>query len=230
MDFFRFSVARFSVTTKSISMNERVLAVPRPAIEAFLQQGFFEAKGADLMGRLGELSVFLDRKLAEEDPSHKQIIPYIVVAHNGQYLLYRRSKKQGESRLHNKFSLGFGGHINDIDGNDHTDTNLILAAMVRELNEEVFLPSIRQLSIVGFINDDSNAVGKVHLGVAFVVEATNDHFVVNEPEMIEARWCDANAIEEALPNLESWSQLLWSQLFRGRAATIPLSVSTSLAT
>jgi predicted NUDIX family phosphoesterase len=192
-------------------MSEKVLAVPRPAIESMLQQGFFEANGADLMGRLGELAVFLDRSAAEEDPTHKQIIPYILVVHQERVLLYKRTKKQGESRLHEKFSLGFGGHINDIDGNKDTDTNLILAAMIRELNEELFLPSVRQLRVAGFINDDTNAVGKVHLGIAFVVEASNERFAINEPEMIEAKWCDAQAIEEIFPKLESWSQLLWKQ-------------------
>jgi predicted NUDIX family phosphoesterase len=197
-------------------MSEKVLAVPRPAIEALLQQGFFDPKGgADLMEVLAEMSVFLDRPAAEEDPTHKQIIPYILIASNGRYLLYRRTKKQGESRLHEKFSLGFGGHINDIDSNRDTDTNLILAAMIRELNEELFLPSVRQVSVVGFINDDSNAVGKVHLGVAFVVEAANERFAVNEPEMIEARWCDESAIEEIFPKLESWSQMLWSHIKAG---------------
>jgi predicted NUDIX family phosphoesterase len=201
-------------------MNEKVLAVPRPAIEKFLKQGFFAPDGEDLMGTIADLSVFLDRKLAEEDPSHKQIIPYILVAHGARVLLYRRTKKQGESRLHNKFSLGFGGHINDIDGNQETDTNLILAAMIRELNEEIFLPSVRQVSVVGFINDDSNAVGQVHLGVAFVVEAANDRFTVNEPEMIEARWCDEKGIEEIFPNLESWSQLLWKEHMKTRSESM----------
>jgi predicted NUDIX family phosphoesterase len=198
--------------------DEKVLAVPRPAIEHLLRQGFFSTSDADLMGTISDLAVFLDRKLAEEDPTHKQIIPYILVSHQGRVLLYRRTKKQGESRLHNKFSLGFGGHINDLDGTKDTDTNLILAAMVRELNEELFIPSVRQVSVVGFINDDSNAVGQVHLGVAFVVEASNERFTVNEPEMIEAKWCDAQAVEEIFPNLESWSQLLWKN-FTGRSAS-----------
>lgn len=192
-------------------MSEKVLAVPRPAIEAMLQQGFFEANGTDLMGRLGELAIFLDRSAAENDPTHKQIIPYILIVHQGRFLLYKRTKKQGESRLHEKFSLGFGGHINDIDGNKDTDTNLILAAMIRELNEELFLPSVRQLRVAGFINDDTNAVGKVHLGIAFIVEAANERFAINEPEMIEAKWCDAQAVEDIFPKLESWSQLLWTQ-------------------
>jgi predicted NUDIX family phosphoesterase len=194
-------------------MTEKVLAVPRHAIEEFLQQGFFNSHEADLMGRLTELAVFLERPLAEADPSFKQIIPYILVAHHGRYLMYRRTKKQGETRLHDKLSLGFGGHINEIDGRE-TATNLILAAMVRELNEEIFLPSVRGLSVIGFINDDTNAVGKVHLGVAFVVETANERFTVNEPEMIEAQWCDPEEIEKAFPKLESWSQLLWAHHFR----------------
>jgi predicted NUDIX family phosphoesterase len=204
---------------KETPMNEKVLAVPRPAIESMLQQGFFEANGTDLMGRLGDLAVFLDRSAAEENPAYKQIIPYILIVHQGRFLLYKRTKKQGESRLHEKFSLGFGGHINDVDGNKNTDTNLILAAMIRELNEELFLPSVRQLSVAGFINDDSNAVGKVHLGIAFVVEAANERFAINEPEMIEAKWCDAQGIEDIFPKLESWSQLLWSQYAKIRFGT-----------
>jgi predicted NUDIX family phosphoesterase len=195
-------------------MNERVLAVPRPAIERHLRQGFLDSDSAELMEALSESSVFLDRPQAEEDPSHKQVIPYIVVTHKRRFLVYRRTKKQGESRLHDKFSLGFGGHINDIDGSRATGTNVILAAMVRELNEEVFIPAPRQLSVVGFINDDSNAVGKVHLGVAFIVETGNERFEVNEPDKIEAKWRDAAEIEGIYPQLETWSQLLWSQFIR----------------
>jgi predicted NUDIX family phosphoesterase len=207
-------------------MSERVLAVPRPSIERFLRQGFLSSDSAELMEVLGESSVFLDRQAAEEDPSHKQVIPYIVVTHKGRFLLYRRTNKQGESRLHDKLSLGFGGHINDIDGRLDTGTNVILAAMVRELNEEVFIPALRQLRVVGYINDDSSAVGRVHLGVAFIVETSNERFEVNEPDLIKAKWCDASEIEELYPNLETWSQLLWVDCIkskpespRGEAAT-----------
>jgi predicted NUDIX family phosphoesterase len=94
--------------------------------------------------------------------------------------------------------------------------------MIRELNEELFLPSVHQLRVAGFINDDSNAVGKVHLGIAFVVETANERFAINEPEMIEAKWCDAQAIEEIFPKLESWSQLLWSQYARVRLGATPV--------
>jgi predicted NUDIX family phosphoesterase len=192
-------------------MNEKVLAVPRDVIREVLKQGFFSADETDLMGLIGESFVFLDRAAAEQDPSHKQIIPYIVVSRADRFLVYRRTNKQGENRLHNKFSLGFGGHINDLDRQGSRPTNLILTAMVRELNEEIFLPGLQRLGIIGFINDETNPVGQVHLGVAFLVELANDRFSVNEPEMIEAQWREAGEIEKVFPQLESWSQILWSQ-------------------
>ena len=195
-------------------MNEMVLAVPRLAIESLLRQGFFEAHGTDLIGRLGEQSVFIDRQLAEEDPSYKQIIPYVLVEHDGKFLVYRRTAKQGENRLHGRLSIGFGGHINEVDGKRDTRTNVILAAMVRELNEEVYLPNISAIRVAGFINDESNPVGRVHLGVVFVVETGSDRVVVNEPEMIEAYWRDARAIEEDYPRFEPWSRILWSEHVR----------------
>jgi predicted NUDIX family phosphoesterase len=195
-------------------MSERVLAVPRAAIESFLQQGFFSPHDPAFMALLSDEAVFLDRPAAEGDPAHKQIIPYFVVAHRGRFLLYRRTRLQGEARLHGKYSLGFGGHINDVDGGADARTNRILAALVRELNEELYLPCVQGLRLVGCINDDSNPVGQVHLGVAFVVEASSELFAVNEPAMIEARWCDAAAVEAIFQGMESWSQLLWSNQLR----------------
>ena len=192
-------------------MNEQVLAVPRAAINGFLKQGFFGAGQADLMGLMGESSVFLDRPAAEQDPSHKQIIPYIVVSHGERFLVYQRTAKQGEKRLHNKFSLGFGGHINNLDQQGSQPTNLILSGMVRELNEEIFLPGLSSIKVAGFINDETNGVGQVHLGVVFLVEVTSEKFAVNEPEMIEAKWSDTEEIAKVFPLLESWSQILWSE-------------------
>lgn len=192
-------------------VNEKVLAVPVASIRDSLKHGFFTADQSDLIGAIGRLAVFLDRPLAEQDPSHKQIIPYFSVVRGDRVLAYRRTTKAGESRLHNKFSIGFGGHINDGDVSGAARTNLILTALVRELNEEVYLPGIQRVSIVGFINDDSNPVGQVHLGVACVVELANDHFSVNEPDLIEAAWYRPEEIERLAPSLETWSQLLWSQ-------------------
>jgi len=214
-------------------MNEQVLAVSRAVIERCLQQGFFRPTGPELMDLIAAHAVFLDRPAAEADPAFKQIIPYVAVTHRGRFLLYRRTARQGEARLHDKLSLGFGGHINPVDGEDPAKTNLILAAMVRELNEELYLPCVAGLRVAGFINDDSNPVGQVHLGVAFVVEAAAARFAVNEPDKIEADWSDAAGIEAGLDRLESWSRLLWGEELRPVAAggdgTTPPAAGVSVA-
>ena len=41
---------------------------------------------------------FMDRAAAEEDPSHKQIIPYALFRHEGRYLHYTRGKSGGDVR------------------------------------------------------------------------------------------------------------------------------------
>src|SRR4030042_1570946 len=58
---------------------------------------------------------FINRSEAEKDPSYKQIIPYVIMCHNGKFLSYVRGKKAGEKRLLGLRSIGIGGHINPID-------------------------------------------------------------------------------------------------------------------
>ena len=58
---------------------------------------------------------FMDRGEAEDDPSHKQLIPYALFHYKGKFLNYQRGKSGGEARLHAKRSLGIGGHINPVD-------------------------------------------------------------------------------------------------------------------
>src|ERR1035438_1998705 len=95
----------------------------------------------------------------------KQIIPYVLIEHRGRILAYQRTAKGNESRLHNKYSIGFGGHINDTDL--QPQSNILYTGMLRELNEEVYLPTLSGLQLLGCINDDASLVGQVHLGVVF---------------------------------------------------------------
>src|SRR3979411_964999 len=58
---------------------------------------------------------FLPRAKAETDPTHKQIIPYAMIAFENKVLYYVRGKRAGEQRLVTKGSIGIGGHLNDSD-------------------------------------------------------------------------------------------------------------------
>ena len=61
-------------------------------------------KSVELYGR------FVPREEAESDESGRQIIPYDFEDEK-RYLLMRRTNRQGESRLHDKYSIRVGGHI-----------------------------------------------------------------------------------------------------------------------
>jgi len=74
----------------------------------------------------------------EHDPTHKQIIPYAVIAHHDRVLYYVRGKKSGEQRLVAKGSIGIGGHMNDSDESLFAwDEQAYRAGVEREVNEEI---------------------------------------------------------------------------------------------
>ncbi|HEX2746825.1 MAG TPA: hypothetical protein VHM91_02405, partial [Verrucomicrobiales bacterium] len=81
--------------------NERVLVIPRPLFDSI---GAFEGFTAEVDRYLPaflnpENNYFLARDDAEEDPGHKQIIPYALFHCNGRFLHYVRGGKSGEKRL-----------------------------------------------------------------------------------------------------------------------------------
>ena len=115
---------------------------------------------------------FIDRPAAEDDPSYKQIIPYVVLTQKGQVFSTRRLNKGGESRLHGKVSIGIGGHINPVDETDRR--SVLMKGLERELDEEVYIQRRGELVPRGFINDDGNGVGAVHLGLCFSMEVEGD--------------------------------------------------------
>src|SRR5256714_3628863 len=81
---------------------------------------------------------FLSRSKAETDPTHKQIIPYVLVAHADKVLHYVRGKKAGEQRLVAQGSIGIGGHMSDSDESLFAlDEAAYRAGVEREVGEEI---------------------------------------------------------------------------------------------
>jgi predicted NUDIX family phosphoesterase len=159
---------------------ERVLVVPT---SAFQEAGYFQGFSTDVDRYLSallkpSLTTYLARDLAENDPSFKQLIPYVIFRHtasDGRVSLfqYTRGKGQGEGRLHSKRSVGIGGHISDVDDNGQAKASHNVTyqeGMRRELDEEVIIETEYRESCVGLINDDETEVGRVHLGIVHVFD------------------------------------------------------------
>ena len=156
----------------------------------------------------------MERAHAERTPRWKQIIPYGVVVCDDRVLLVKRLAQGGEKRLHDKFSIGIGGHINPIDAEGDTNQDLFDAATLRELNEELHITGTYTTRTVGVLNDDSNPVGAVHVGLVQVVQVRGT-VDIRETDVLEGEWVTAEELRERLAagaNFETWSQLLVEQI------------------
>jgi len=151
---------------------EFVFVAPREELfPACYPQGFHAFSGGagqQFVERLAATGFFVERARAERTPAWKQVIPYCVVQHEGRILRMRRRPKGGEARLFDKLTIGVGGHINPVDQESTTST-LFARAARRELEEELEVRGEYELRLCGFLNDDSNPVGAVHLGLIHVV-------------------------------------------------------------
>jgi predicted NUDIX family phosphoesterase len=147
---------------------------------------------------------YVERSVAEEDPFHKQLIPYVVVRDGERVFLMERTDAGGDRRLHGKASIGVGGHLNPVDQGE----DALMAGLRREWEEELVADWSPDFRLVGLLNDDSNPVGAVHLGVVFAVEADGRAVEVREHEKLTGAFVAPDAVRAAWDRLETWSQLV----------------------
>ncbi len=189
---------------------ENVLTVKRELIAAYLPEKGISTEGCEsVVDIILESHQFTPRQQAEGDPSLKQIIPYVVLCSGQMVFATKRLNKGGEKRLHGLLSLGVGGHINpeaDGDGKD-----VLSRGMFREISEEVNIEKSGELVARGLINDDSNEVGSVHLGLFYTMEVEGA-VTVKETEKLEGLWLNRSELPTLLENMETWSQLVVSVL------------------
>ncbi len=150
---------------------------------------------------------FVDRQHAETNPDIKQFIPYCIIERKGDYFSYKRTNKGGEKRLHDLMSLGIGGHINLGDSTYPEDAYNI--GFERELKEEIgLLPNQYTHKILGFIYDDSNEVGKVHLGIVHLVKIGDINVKITDKALSKGKFDTLDNMKKNLANFETWSQIV----------------------
>jgi len=193
--------------TETTTPVEHVLVVPTLL---FHEIGVFQGFNSDVERYLETLldpahTLYLARPEAEEDPSYKQLIPYCIFRCGDSVFHYTRGTKQGESRLHAKKSIGVGGHISTLDRDSTQET--YLAGMERELDEEISIETGFSEQLVGLLNDDSNDVGSVHLGVVHVFDLDQPQVQPREESMIDAGFTPLAQLIDEIDCFETWSQI-----------------------
>ncbi|MEY2486729.1 MAG: hypothetical protein QOG67_1958 [Verrucomicrobiota bacterium] len=197
--------------------DENILVIKR---ELFEQLGHFQGLSFEPRRYLDAIlsrgnNFFLPRSKAENDPTHKQIIPYVLLAHGEKVLHYVRGKKAGEQRLVAKGSIGIGGHMNDTDESLFAwDEAAYRAGVEREVNEEVRIETKFEDTIVALLNDDSTEVGQVHLGVVHVFKLAEASVQKREAMITNLAFLGKEELMARRDLLETWSQLCLENLDR----------------
>jgi predicted NUDIX family phosphoesterase len=186
-----------------------VLVVPGSELDRLGRFQGFHPEADHYLGALlvPELMQYRPRSEVEDDPSFKQIIPYVVLRSGDAVFCYKRGTTQGEARLHRLRSLGVGGHVAESDADGHRGYSAYETAMKRELDEEVAIDSPGRMRLVGLINDDSTPVGSVHLGVVHLLELERPSVRPREAGIAEPEFVPLADLDPIAGEFETWSQI-----------------------
>lgn len=201
-----------------MTQEEQVLVVERKVIE---KVGMFHGLAFDVEKYLDEIFAagaprFMPRSVAEKSPEFKQLIPYVLMSCDGKFLSYVRGKRAGEKRLVGNRSMGIGGHINPVDnevplfGTDFRE--VYDCAVKREIEEEVHVEANVTDSIIGLLNDDTNEVGQVHLGVVHHWMLDSENVTKKEQMINQLSFMPVPELLDIKDSMETWSQLCLDHL------------------
>ena len=186
--------------------DEEVLVVPRASIVP--GDGWLGVRRDGLEVALGGVrrdGFFLRGGDAEEDPTRKQVIQYLVLRDGERWFLMRRTKAGGDARLHDLWSIGVGGHLNPGDGD-------VEGGLRREWSEEVVAAFQPAFDPVGLLNDDTTAVGAVHIGIVFVADAAGRAVEIRETDKLTGSFATTDEVAAVRDSMETWSRLVFDAL------------------
>lgn len=198
---------------KGANLEESVFAVPAADLWKLLiwkEEGLIIGD-TGLLNSVVKKGLFRKRSELEEDPSFKQIIPYAIISHRESFLLFQRKSGQKEKRLHNKLHLGVGGHVNPCRSNE-PDAQFLIDELKRELFEEVRLSNdcyLESIEFIGFINDESISVSRVHIGLLYNIRVSNKDVYVNETDKMSATWIEKQDLALFYEEMETWTRIAY---------------------
>lgn len=185
---------------------EQVYVVPRSAL--IDQAGWYGIRtdGLDaFVAALERDGRYEPREPMELDPAFKQVIPYLVLRDGGRYFLMQRTTAGSDARLHGRYSIGVGGHLNPGDGG-------LLGGLRREWEEEVIADFVPTFRLVALLNDDTTDVGAVHLGAVYIADAAGRPVAVRETDKLTGSFVEPAGVEAVIDRMETWSRLVFEFL------------------
>ena len=186
--------------------NERVYVVPRAALPDEAGWYGLRTDGLDeFVVAVERDGRYEPRSEMEHAPSFKQIIPYLVLRDERRYFLMQRTKAGGDERLHGRYSIGVGGHLNPGDGG-------LLGGLRREWAEEIAADFVPEFRLVALLNDDTTPVGAVHLGAVYEADVAGRPIDIRETDKLTGGFASAGDVAAVADRLETWSRLAFEFL------------------
>jgi predicted NUDIX family phosphoesterase len=159
---------------------------------------------AELRHVIRKQMVYMSRAEAEIDEEYLQPITYAIVVADDKVFCTKRLKG-GDERLKGLCSIGTGGHV------DEGET--LESTLYRELEEEIGVTNdmIKHCRLMGYIHDRNNAVGRVHIGLVYLVkidEKQMPNIAVREKDKLSGMWINRDEMVEIYENgqFESWTE------------------------
>src|SRR6266700_3610094 len=145
--------------------SDKVLAVPSQSVHAlFAEPKFYDGPGriSETMEAIRRDGRIVTRASAESTESLKQIIAYGIVRTGRRILCLRRSSKANRPALRLRYTVLFGGHVDEA---DLSYPDPMKHCVEREVTEELGLHVNGDVRLLGVVADPSTPVGRLHLGV-----------------------------------------------------------------
>jgi predicted NUDIX family phosphoesterase/thymidylate kinase len=195
---------------------QSVLVLPKAKVRYLPSTGFVSNRSTikRFLADIARRGDFMTRDDAEARPDCLQPIPIAYFLHQDRLFVFRRSEQEASHRLHGKYIVWAGGHVRRDDAGD----DQVGDALLREIQEELYIPASLEPEVVGLVLDDSSPRSRLHVGVVHRIR-------VDEPTLamamdrrlfIELRGSSsmtsqligAGDVPAVWPEMEEWSRLI----------------------
>lgn len=195
---------------KKSLLKEDVVVFPKSSLHKYVKGVGLHVAPLENSKNLIDECFSMERQEAEKDFNVIQLVSAFLIKYNDEYLIYKRTKRLPEERLHGYYSIIFGGHLNPDDISPLFDVfrpeNKYL--LERELREELKFPygAIDDFKYKGLIYDDSRDLSKQHIGIAYdVIVNTKEYEIGERGFLINSRFESLEKIETHIHEFENWS-------------------------
>ena len=139
---------------------------------------------------------------------HKQVIPYLVLRDGERWFLMRRTRAGGDARLHDRWSIGVGGHLNPGRRRRRRRPPPRVGRGARgRLRAGRSRPSACSTTT-------RRPSAPVHVGVVYTADAAGRPVAIRETDKLTGSFATTAEVAAVVDGMETWSRLVFEALRR----------------